>query len=179
MIRLSRVFIGILLLASTGTLCAQSNRGTITGTVTDPSGAAIPSATITATNMATGISTGTASSSSGNYTIPLLQVGTYQVTAARPGFKKFVAPHVVLEVGQTVTVDIHMEVGAVTQTIEVNGAASLLQRDTSDRSTVVASRDVEELPIVSQGEQRNPGFYMTLAPGVTGRGTATPTASGS
>ena len=179
LIRRTQIIMGVLFLISAGTVSAQSNRGTITGTVTDPSGAAIPSATITATNLATGISTGTASSSSGNYTIPLLQMGTYQVTAERSGFKKFVAPHVVLEVGQTVTVNIHMEVGAVTQTIEVSGAASLLQRDTSDRATVVTSRDVEELPIVSQGEQRNPGFYMTLAPGVTGRGTATPTASGS
>ncbi len=168
LIRRTQIIMGVLFLISAGTVSAQSNRGTITGTVTDPSGAAIPSATITATNLATGISTGTASSSSGNYTIPLLQMGTYQVTAERSGFKKFVAPHVVLEVGQTVTVNIHMEVGAVTQTIEVSGAASLLQRDTSDRATVVTSRDVEELPIVSQGEQRNPGFYMTLAPGVTG-----------
>jgi hypothetical protein len=119
------------------------------------------------------------SSSAGEYTIPLLRVGTYELTAEQTGFKRYTRPGIVVEVGQTVSLDIRMEVGVPTQTVEVKGQAPLLQKDTSDRGTVVSSRDVEELPIVSQSEQRNPGFYMTLAPGVSGRGTATPTASGS
>ncbi len=171
--------LGLSLLLCVSWIWAQSNRATITGTVTDPSGAVIAGAIITATNTATGLSTKTASSSSGNFTIPALQVGVYEVTAEQTGFKKFIAPQVLLQVGQTVTVEIRMQVGAVTQTVEVTGAATPLQRDTSERGTVVSSRDVEELPIVAQSEQRNPGFYMTLAPGVTGKGTATPTPSGS
>lgn len=164
--------LGLSFLFCASTIWAQSNRATITGTVTDPSGAVIAGATLTATNSATGLSTKTTSSSSGNFTIPLLQVGTYEVTAEQTGFKKFIAPQVLLEVGQTVSVDIHMQVGAVTQTVEVTGAAAPVQRDTSDRGTIVSSRDVLELPIVGVGEQRNPGYFMILAPGVTGRGVS-------
>jgi hypothetical protein len=162
-----------------GVLWAQSDRGTITGTVTDPSGALIVGASVTAINTATGVSTKTVTSSAGDYTIPLLRSGKYDVTIEQAGFKKFVRTSIMLEVGQTVRVDATLQLGQVTQTVEVNAQAALLQQDTSNRGTVVSSRDVEELPIVSQAEQRNPGFYMTLAPGVTGRGTAAPTASGS
>ncbi len=134
---------------------------------------------ITATNTGTGVSTSTVSTQTGNYTLPLLRAGTYEVSAEWTGFKKFVQSGIVLEVGQTVPLDVRMQVGGSTETVQVTAQPALIQKDTSDRGTVVTSRDVEELPIVGQGEQRNPGFYMTLAPGVTGRGTATPTASGS
>ncbi len=164
--------LGLSLLFCASSLWAQSNRATITGTVTDPSGAVIAGATVTATNTATGLSTKTTSSSSGTYTIPLLQVGTYEVSAEATGFKRFIAPQVILEVGQTVSLEVHMQVGAVTQTVEVTGAAAPVQRDTSDRGTVVSSRDVLELPIAGVGEQRNPAYFMILAPGVTGRGVS-------
>jgi hypothetical protein len=163
---------------SSSLVWAQSDRGSITGTVMDPSGSAVVGVSVTARNVATSIVTAAVSGSAGDYTIPLLLAGTYEVSAEQTGFKKYVEPSVVVDVGQTVSLDIHMQVGTATQTVQVT-AAPLLEKDTSGLSTVVTSRDVQELPIVSQGEQRNPGFYMTLAPGVTGRGTATPTASGS
>jgi Carboxypeptidase regulatory-like domain/TonB dependent receptor len=164
---------------SLGFVWAQSDRGTITGTITDPSGAVIGGATVTVTNTATSISTKTATASSGDYTIPLLRAGTYEITVEQTGMKKFVQTAITLQVGQTIRVDAHMQIGRTTQTVQVTAPAELLQKDTSDRGTVVSSRDVEELPIVSQEEQRNPGFYMTLAPGTSGRGTANPTPSGS
>jgi hypothetical protein len=164
---------------SIGTVWAQSDRGAITGSVTDPSGAVIVAATVTATNTGTGVSKQTQTTTAGDYTIPLLRAGTYSVTVEHPGLKRFIQSGIVLEVGQTIRVDAPMQIGQTTQTVQVTGQGELLQRDTSDRGTVIGSRDIEELPIVSQGEQRNPGFYMTLAPGVTGRGTAAPTASGS
>lgn len=166
-------------LGSLGLLNAQSDRATITGTVTDQSGAVIVDATVTATNEATEVSTKATTSSAGNYEVPLLRAGTYQIAVEQSGLKKSVQSGIDLEVGQTVRVDVTMQIGQSTQTVQVTSQAPLLQRDTSDRGTVVSARDVEELPIVAQQEQRNPGFYMTLAPGVTGRGTATPTASGS
>ena len=176
-----RLTVGLALafLIGAGSLLAQGNLGTITGTVTDPSGAAVPGAAVTATNSATGISTKVTSTSTGNYAIPLLQAGTYQVTVEASGFKKYVAPGVVVNLASVVTLNPRLEIGPVAQSIEVQAAATPLQRDTSDRSTVISSRDLETLPIVAQSEQRNPGFYMTLSPGTTGRGTATPTASGS
>ena len=169
----------LLVFGGVGSLWAQSDRGTITGTVTDPSGAVIAGASVTAINTATGVSTKTTTSSAGNYQVPLLRAGRYEITVEQAGLKRFVQSGIDLEVGQTVRVDVAMQLGQSTQTVQVTAQAELLQKDTSDRGTVVSARDVEELPIVAQQEQRNPGFYMTLAPGVTGRGTATPTASGS
>jgi len=165
-------------LATVGSIWAQSDRGTIAGVVTDQSGAVIAGAAVRATNTGTNASYTATTGASGSFAFPDLRVGTYEVTAEFKGFKRFVQSGIVLEVGQTAALDIRMQLGAVTETVQVT-AQPLLDKDTSDRGTVVTSRDVEELPIVSQAEQRNPGFYMTLAPGVTGRGTATPTASGS
>ncbi|HKS96756.1 MAG TPA: carboxypeptidase-like regulatory domain-containing protein, partial [Terriglobia bacterium] len=150
----------------------QSDRGTITGTVTDTSGAVMAGVSVTATNTLTGISTATVSSSAGDYTIPLLRAGTYDVGAEQTGFKKYVQAGIALAVGQTLSLDIRMQVGATTQTVEVKAQAVQLEKDTSDRGTFVSGHEVLELPIVGQGEQRNPGYFMTLAPGVTGRGVS-------
>jgi hypothetical protein len=162
----------LMLLISAGSLLAQSDRGTITGTVTDPSGAVLVGASVTATNQATGVTTRTTTTSAGNFTIPLLRGGTYEVSIEQSGFKKFVQAGVILEVGQTVRVDAPLQLGQSTETVNVTAQAGQVQRDTSDRGTIVTGRDVLELPIAGQGEQRNPGFFMILAPGVTGRGTS-------
>ncbi len=162
----------VTLLAISYSLWAQSDRGTITGIVSDQSGAVMAGVTVTATNPATGVSTATVSSQAGNYTIPLLKVGTYEVSAERDGFKKYVQGGILIEVGQTVSLEIHMQLGARTETVQVTAQVAQVQRDTSDRGTIISGRDVLELPIVGQGEQRNPGFFMILAPGVTGRGTS-------
>ncbi|MEW5974182.1 MAG: TonB-dependent receptor [Acidobacteriota bacterium] len=151
---------------------AQTDRATITGTVTDPSGAVIVGAKVAATNTATQVTTETATTSSGQYTIPGLRVGTYDVTAEQSGFKKAIRTSVLLQVGQTVRVDVSMELGETTQAVEVVADLIQVQRDTSDRGTVVTGQDVLELPIIGVGEQRNPGYFMTLAPGVTGRGVS-------
>jgi len=119
-----RTRVGVCVLSLTGLLLSpslfgQSDRGTITGTVTDPSGAVISGASVAATNTATGISTTTVAGSSGDYTISLLPAGTYQVTAERDGFKKYVQPGITVDVAQTVSLDIRMQVGARTETVEV------------------------------------------------------------
>jgi hypothetical protein len=172
------LLMAIALLVTASSVFAQMDRGTITGTVTDQTGAVMAGVEVTATNTATGVSTSAKTLGGGAYTIPLLEVGPYQVTAEIHGFKKFVQTGIVLDVGQTIALDIHMQLGAVTETVQVT-AQPLLSAETSDRGTVVTARDVEELPIVSQSEQRNPGFYMSLSPGVISRGTANQTASGS
>jgi len=165
-------------LFAVGSLWAQSNRATITGVITDQSGAVMSGVSVTATNTATGISTPTKSGGGGAFTIPLLEVGPYQVTAEFRGFKKYVQTGIVLDVGQTVPLDIRMQLGAVTETVQVT-AQPLLAKDTTMRDTVVTATDIEELPIVSQSEQRNPGFFIELVPGVHSYGTSNGTASGS
>src|SRR5512140_3068509 len=98
-------------LIAVGSMWAQSDRGTITGVVTDQSDAVMAGVTVTATNTATGVSSSTKTGSGGSFTIPLLRVGPYQVSAENSGFKKFVQSGIVLELGQTVSLDIHMQLG--------------------------------------------------------------------
>src|SRR5215472_12020381 len=108
-----------MLFGGLGFLWAQSDRGTITGTVTDPSGAVIGGATVTVTNTGTSISTKTATASSGDYTVPLLRTGTYEIAVEQTGMKKFVQTGITLQVGQTVRVDALMQIGQATQTVQV------------------------------------------------------------
>ena len=153
-------------------LNGQSDRGIITGTVTDESGAAIVGVSLTVTNTGTSVSFKTTTGSNGSYTIALLPVGTYLVNVEQPGFKKFVKNGIVVQVGQTAPLDIVMELGGVNETVEVHADASTLLPNTSDLGTVITRQQFQDLPLLGQGETRNPTFFMTLVPGVTGRGTA-------
>src|SRR5439155_18134273 len=157
-----------LLMASAG--WAQVRRGTITGIVTDPSGAVVPGVTITITNIATGVANAVASNSSGLYTVPLLPAGTYALDAEKAGFKRYEQAGILVQVGETTRLDITLSIGSPTQSVEVTGQAPLLKRDTSDLGTTVTRQDVEELPLTSFGDQRSPATFMQLAPGVTGHG---------
>ena len=155
-----------------GLIWAQTDRGTITGSVTDPSGAVIVGAKVTATNTATRAGIETTTTSAGNYTIPVLQVGTYEVTVEQTGFKKAVLTGVIVQVGQTTHVDASLQLGETSQAVEITAEVVQVQKDTSDRGAVISGQEVLELPLVGVGEQRNPGYFMTLAPGVTGRGVS-------
>jgi Carboxypeptidase regulatory-like domain len=166
---------GLLLIPNTSVsrLNAQSDRGTITGTVTDPTGAAMVAVSVTTTNSETGVASKTTSSANGSYAVRLLSVGTYEVSAEQQGFKRFVRNGIILQIGQTARVDIPMELGRVSETVEVQADAPTLLPNTSDLGTVVTQQQFRELPLIGQGEVRNPTFFMILVPGVTGRGPAT------
>jgi hypothetical protein len=107
---------------------AQTDQGGIRGTVSDPSGAIVPGATITATNVATGVTTSTITTSAGLYSIPTLRAGVYRVEAEKAGFKKVARDNVAVSVGVIFGLDLSMEVGQTTQTIEVQGAAPLVEK---------------------------------------------------
>ena len=151
-------------------LWAQTDRGTITGTVTDPSGAVITGATVTATHMGTGLKTSITSGAGGNYTLPLLQIGTYRISATRTGFKEFVQDGIILDVGQTVVVPITLQIGSVTQTVEVTGQPPQLETATTTLTTAATGPEVEALPLFGQAEMRNPAFFMVLDSSTSGRG---------
>src|ERR1019366_1901971 len=153
-------------------LRAQSDRGTITGTVTDPSGAVISGATVTATQTATGLETSTVTGGGGNYTIPLLPIGRYTVSATQSGFKTSVREDIILDVGQTAVVAITLQVGSVNQSVQVSGQAPQLQTTTSTLSTAATSLEVESLPLFGQNEMRNPAFFMVLDSSTSGRGVS-------
>jgi hypothetical protein len=160
-----KVFITLL---STIGLFGQSDRGAITGRILDPSQAAVANALITVTQMETGVRSTTRTNETGNYVVPQLPVGRYEITIEAPGFRKYVQRDAALNVAQTLTLNVSLEVGQVEQTVEVTAAPPLLESSTSDLGTVVSRERVVDLPLAVSGNMRHPGAFVFLAPGVTG-----------
>jgi len=121
--------------------------GSITGTVTDSTGAVVPGAKITATRVETGVAQSTVSTGTGAYTLPRLDVGTYNVTAEANGFKTGAASGITLDVSQTRSVDFTLVVSGVTQSVEVNAAPPLLNTTNATLAQVVSTEQVENLPL--------------------------------
>lgn len=129
------------------TASAQVDTATITGTITDSSGAVLPNVTVTATEMDTGVKVAAKSDSSGNYVITPLKIGRYSVSAEGTGFRTEGRQNIVLDVEQRLRLDFQLGVGSVSQTTEVTGEAPLLETETASLGDVVAAQQVEELPL--------------------------------
>ncbi len=140
----------------------QGERATITGTVTDATGAIIPGAQVTLRNVATNITTTTESNAAGIYVFPALSPGTYEVTVEKQGFRTRKISSIPLSTALTATIDAVLEVGVVAETIQVQAAAVQLETQTSGLSGTVETRRVVELPLLG----RNPLQLASLAPGV-------------
>jgi hypothetical protein len=152
----------LLVLAGAAALFGQANTGAFAGTVTDPSGAVIPGATITVTREGTNVAITRTSGPEGLYRIPDLIPAFYTLKAEAKGFKTLVNQHVELNVGATLRVDFKMEVGAVAETITVEGAAPQVDTETGlTLSEVVTAREVENLPL----NGRNIFQLIQIAPG--------------
>ena len=115
---------------------AQSDRGSITGTITDSSGAVIPGAPVEARNVETGAVYQAASSATGNYSLGELPSGTYSLSVTVVGFKKYVRQGLTVQVTQTLRIDPALEVGAATESVTVNEAATLLKTESGELSRV-------------------------------------------
>ena len=137
----------LLLFFAPGSGVAQTSFGTITGIIRDSSGAVLPDASITVTNEQTGLCRQATTDANGAYTVPSLPPAVYTVTAELKGFKKGVASKVNLEVQQTLRRDITLEVGEISQTVDVQAEAPLLQSESSTVGTVIANKQVVELPL--------------------------------
>ena len=137
--------IGCFLIA--GLLYGQFETAEVLGTVRDASGAAIPKADVTLTNMDTGIQAKATTDDNGNYDFFNVRVGRYSISVEHAGFSKATATDVAANVGARQRVDLTMTVGAVTETVEVRGAASALQTDSSDHGQVISTAAVAELPL--------------------------------
>ena len=152
---------------------AQTDRGTITGTVSDATGAVIPGATIEAKNVATGAVYQAGSSETGNYTLAQLPAGTYEVSAALPGFKRFLRTGIAIQVAQVVRIDVTLEVGAATESVTVQAAAPLLKTESGEVGYNINSEQLSSLPVLTLGgitglgNIRNPLQTVTLLPGAT------------
>ncbi|MFB3902187.1 MAG: carboxypeptidase regulatory-like domain-containing protein [Acidobacteriota bacterium] len=148
---------------------SQSARGTITGTVTDASGAAVPGAEVTATNVETGSAIKTLSTDVGLYRIPYVVPGNYRVGASMAGFRTAVQENVTVLVAQTVTVDFSLQVGGVTDEITVSTEAPLLEKSTSEIGTAATELEVHTWPIlVGDGTRQLQDFVFRTMPGTQG-----------
>ena len=114
-----------------GLLFSQSDRATVTGTVTDPTGAAVQNVIVSAIDVSTNVKTETRTSAEGVYTIPYMVLGTYRVSAEMQGFKRAVKTDVVLNSGATVRADLVLEIGTVSEHVEVKASAPQLRQDSS------------------------------------------------
>lgn len=157
-----------ILLASGAALFAQLDRGTITGTVTDPSGAVIPGVNVTVRSVATGATYTTSSSDAGQYTQPNLPAGAYQVTFNAQGFKRLVRSGITLGASDVLRVDAKLELGALSDAIEVTAEVPRLQTDSPELGTALDSRSLAELPLSFSGGRRPESFAFVVSPGVNG-----------
>lgn len=121
--------------------------GTILGTVTDSSGAAVVNAGVDVTNVATSVTNHTQTTSAGDFTVPYLQPGTYRVTVQVPGFQRSATEDVALVVGQQARVNVALKPGGTNETVEVHASGVALDTDSSAVSQIVTQRQVDELPL--------------------------------
>jgi hypothetical protein len=148
---------------------AQTDRATLTGTITDPSGGRIARATVTIKDVAKGIEQTTLSNAAGVYTLAALPVGDYTAEVSAAGFASVQIERFQLHVGETHTFDLSMHVAAVSSSVEVVSAGSDLDRSAAQIGGVVQGSQIRELPI----NGRNWVSLMTLTPGVIDSGTGT------
>jgi hypothetical protein len=141
---------------------AQAIRGTLLGTVTDSSGAAVPGATVTITEIRTNVSASTSTNESGNYTFPNLREGFYRVEGELTGFKKVIRDNVQVDVNTTVRVDMELAAGEVTETVTVASEVPALQTDRADTGRIIEGQQIQAMPL---GFNRNFQGMLATVPG--------------
>ena len=137
-------------------LFAQNDRGVITGTIKDASGAVVPGAQVSAVQTGTNARFRANSTTTGDFTVPSLPVGTYRIRVENTGFKVYIADNVVVAAGATVLLNVALEVGTAQQTVEVFANAQMLQAESARVATEVSNRMVDDLPVVVNGAVRSP-----------------------
>lgn len=166
----SRVLLLFLLCLSPVSLpvWGQVTGGVLTGTVSDPGGAVIPDAKVVVKNLGTNVEYRTQTTSAGLYVLPNLPAGTYSLSLEMTGFQKYLRSPVQISQGTTLGLNVVLQVGRVTETVEVTAAAAQLQTASSEVSHQVSPKFIQELPLVGGGEARDTEAFMFLLPGVSG-----------
>jgi hypothetical protein len=151
-----------LLLAIFATLAfTQGNTALMNGQVTDPSGAAVPAAEVTVTNVETKAIVRTTTNERGEYALPSMPSGRYEVTVSHPGFKAAKKTGVEMAAGVDATVNVKLEVGASTETVTVEAGAEIVQTTSAELSSTITGRQINELPTAT----RNGMELFTMLPG--------------
>jgi hypothetical protein len=153
--------LALVVLCGANATFAQEVTATITGTVTDPSGAAVAGSTVTAKSVERGETFTAVTNDAGIYRIPQLRVGSYDLKVEKTGFQTSLYPAFVLHENQVATVDVQLKVGQVSQTIEVTGAAPILKTESTQVDTIIDSATNDALPLAT----RNYVELTLLSPG--------------
>ncbi|MEI9978654.1 MAG: carboxypeptidase regulatory-like domain-containing protein [Edaphobacter sp.] len=154
--------LAVLMFASVASIHAQQTTGSIVGTVKDQTGAVVPAASVKATNVETGFSRSAPTNGYGEYRIDYLPVGKYTIDLEATGFRRFVQQNIVLNVDQTVTVEIALSVGAATETVTVTDAPPVVNTTDAVLGRTVEGSEIIGLPLVN----RNAYSEISLTPGV-------------
>ncbi len=154
--------VALLLLALAVMTSAQEFRGALTGKITDPTGAALPGASVSLKNIETNISATATANGDGIYSFPLLQPGKYQVAVTQQGFKSVQRNGVEVRVADRLTLDIQLEIGSATESVTVVGDSPALETGSVTTGTVISSQEISELPLTEGTAYQ----LATLAPGI-------------
>src|SRR5258707_2320417 len=163
-----RSFLSVLLLAAS--IYGQSDRGTITGTVSDAATALVPGAIVTALNPETGVQFRTETTNTGNYTIPSVPAGTYELTVGHAGFRKFLQTGLTVQGAQSSRGDVVLQVGSTSESVTVSSDAPLLKSESAEQSTTITGDRINALPLnfaLGAGAVRNPLSFVQLAAGAS------------
>jgi hypothetical protein len=146
-----RTFLSIFLLSLLpAAAAAQFETAAVVGTTRDRSGASVADATMTLTNVRTGISATSRTDASGHFEFFNVRIGQYLLTAEKAGFSLAMASDVNVSIGARQRVDLTLEVGAVSETVTVEGAATLLETDTSERGQLIRGDNIRALPVLNR-----------------------------
>lgn len=143
---------------------AFGQSASVTGTVTDPSGAQVAGAKVTAVNADTGVATGATSNDTGLYAFPSLQPGKYTVTAERTGFRKAAISDITLQIGSQVSVNLGLELGQTSETVEVSATVTAINATSATVGDVVTGKQLQDLPLTG----RSAYGLLNTQPGVVG-----------
>ncbi len=163
-----RLFYSLLMVLLCGGLVAMGQtggEGALEGTVTDPTGAVIPNATVTAINKATGVSTSRPSSSGGLYSIGPIIPGTYSVKVSAAGFQTFTQDNLAVDGLKTTGFNITLPIGSADQTVTVSEAPPQLETTNATLGGVMENKTYSNLPLQMNGQQRDATAFATLIPG--------------
>src|SRR5688572_27773880 len=154
------LFLSLMALLSVGSVMAQTaGTATLVGNVSDASGAVVVGAKVTVVNTANAFVSENLTTTEGSYYVPYLQPGTYRLTVEASGFKRYVRDGIVVRIGEIPRLDVALEVGAVTESVNVSGAAPLLETETAGAGQVLDGDLLVKIP-VSQKRAIRILFYM-------------------
>ncbi len=161
---MNRIKLAAMLLLCSMAAFAQSERGTIQGSVKDSSGAVVVGARVTVTNADTASAVNITSNDTGDFAAPSLQAGTYSVRVEKEGFRPAVVSRIALNAGVNVRADVTLEVGSTTTAVEVEASALQLSTESAKSTSAVTNKMVDELPLVVSGAMRSPFDLANTTP---------------